>query len=435
MSFMKILIIGNSAASTAAIESIRARDTESPIFQITDEVHPLYSRCLLSYYLAGKLDRSGLSYRSTDFHKKMNVQLYPGSHVEEVDLTGQKVTCSDGSTHSFDKLLIATGSSAKIPEHIPGDLGGVFVLRTLADAEAIKRKLPEAKKAVILGGGLVGMRAAEALSRAGLKVFVVVGSNRILSRMIDEDAARIVGTKVRDNDIEVMTGSDVSEVLHKDGNVVGVMADNGLMLDCEILVVAKSVRANTDLIRNTDIRTRWGIETNASMQTNYENIYAAGDVAETFDITTGEYAVNALWTCAVQQGRVAGRNIVDGRNIDGTRTEYAGSVAMNALNFWGIPIISFGLTSPEDESRYTILQDNRPERNIYKKIVIADNRIKGLILVGRIANAGVLFSLIQNKVDVSPFMDQLLGDRFDFGRVVRYGGSPVLERYYKGQSV
>ena len=273
------------------------------------------------------------------------------------------------------------------------------------------------------------MRAADALNRAGLKVFVIVGSNRILSRMIDYDAARIVGNRIRDNDIEVMTGSDVSEVLHKDGNVVGVMADNGLMLDCEILVVAKSVQANTGLIRHTDIKTRRGIETDASMQTNHENIYAAGDVAETFDVTTGEYTVNALWTCAVQQGKVAGQNIA------GTPARYAGSVAMNSLNFWGIPIISFGVAVPVDESPYTILIKSRPDRNIYKKIVIADNRIKGLILMGRISNAGVLFSLIQNGIDVSPFMDQLLSDRFNFGCVAEHGGKKVLEKYFKGQSV
>ena len=127
MTNMKIVIIGNSAAGTAAIETIRTQDTESSIVQISDETSPLYSRCLLSYYLAGKIDKNGISYRSADFHKTMDVQLNQGSHVTEVDPAGQKVTCLDGRTHSFDKLLIATGSSAKIPDNIPKTLGGVFV--------------------------------------------------------------------------------------------------------------------------------------------------------------------------------------------------------------------------------------------------------------------------------------------------------------------
>jgi nitrite reductase (NADH) large subunit len=131
----------------------------------------------------------------------------------------------------------------------------------------------------------------------------------------------------------------------------------------------------------------------------------------------------------VQQGRVAGKNIA------GRPAQYAGSVGMNSLNFWGIPLIAFGITAPRDEAQYTIVKDSRPERNIYKKVVIGNNRIKGLILVGEIANAGVLFSLIQNQIDVSPFKDELLGDRFNFGKIIRYGGAPALEKYYRGQSV
>jgi nitrite reductase (NADH) large subunit len=426
---MKILVIGNSAASTAAIEAIRTRDTRSVITQISDETHPLYSRCLLSYYLAGKIDGGGLAYRSADFHKKMDVQLNPGCSALAVDTAGQNVTCTDGKTYPFDALLIGTGSSAKVPDAVPRNIQGVYVLRTFSDAESIRRRIPQAKSAVVWGGGLVGMRAADALARCGLRVYVVVGSNRILSRMIDFDAAGIIGGKVKENNIEVVTGADILEVMHRDGAVVGVRTNHGEALQCEILIVAKSVKANTGPIRDTDIKIHWGIVTNASMQTNHENIYAAGDVAETFDITTEEYGVNALWTCAVQQGRIAGENIA------GKPSQYAGSVGMNSLNFWGVPLISFGVTAPKDESSWTIVTDSRPERNIYKKAVIKDNRIKGLILVGAIANAGVLFSLVQDRIDVSPFMDQLLDDHFDFARVIRYGGKSVLERYYKGLSV
>ncbi len=425
---MKILIIGNSAAGTAAIEAIRASGTKSSITQFTDEIHPLYSRCLISYYLAGKIDKETLLYRSPDFHQRMDVKLNSGSRVTEVDPAGQQVTCLDGSRHPYDKLLISTGSSAKIPDTIAKDLRGVFVLRTMADAESIKQSVPQAKSAVILGGGLVGMRAADALSRCGLKVKVIIGSNRILSRMIDYEAAQVITRILPENNIEVMTGTDILEIMHKGREIIGVKTSHGQVLDCEILIVAKSVKANTDLIQHTDIKTRWGIETNSTMQTNYENIFAAGDVAETFDITTEEYTINALWTCAVQQGRVAGENII------GKQAQYPGSVGMNSLNFWNIPLISFGITTPQDESQYTIITDSRPERNIYKKVVIGNNRIKGLILVGEVGNAGVLFSLIQNKIDVSPFKDELLGERFNFGKVIRHGSKSVLEKYFRGQS-
>jgi nitrite reductase (NADH) large subunit len=426
---MKILIVGNSAAGTAAIEAIRTNDRKSSITQLGDEAHPLYSRCLISYYLAGKINKDVLLYRGPDFHKDMDVDLRLNSRVTEVDAAYQQVTCADGNVHQFDKLLICTGSSARIPDNMPKNLHGLFVLRTIRDAESIKQRVPEAKSAVILGGGLVGMRAADALSLCGLQVKVIVGSNRILSRMIDYEAAQVIGRRLQENNIEVLTGTDVAEVMHKDDEVVGVKTNHGQVFDCELVVVAKSVRANTDLIQNTDIKTRWGIETNAAMQTSIENIFAAGDVAETFDITTEEYTINALWTCAVQQGRVAGKNII------GKRAQYAGSVGMNSLNFWGIPVISFGVTTPKDEAAYTVISDCQSERNGYRKVVIRNNRIKGLILVGEIGNAGILFSLIQNKIDVSSFKDELLNDHFNFGRVIRHGNKAMLERYFRGQSV
>ncbi len=209
---MRILIIGNSAAGTAAIERIREHDTKSSILQLTDETHLLYSRCLLSYYIGAKIDKAVLSYREPDFHKRMSVELKAGAYVTEVDLAAQRVMCLDGSAHAFDKLLISTGSSAKIPDAIPKDLNGVFVLRTIADAELIKQRVLHAKNAVILGGGLVGMRAADALSHCGLKVKVVIGSNRILSRMIDYDAAQIICRRLEKNNIEVMTGTDISRL-------------------------------------------------------------------------------------------------------------------------------------------------------------------------------------------------------------------------------
>jgi nitrite reductase (NADH) large subunit len=373
---MKMLIIGNSAAGTAAIEGIRAHDTKSSILQLTDEIHPLYSRCLISYYLAGKIDKTILSFREANFHRRMGVELKPRTYVSEVEPVAQRVRCSDGSTYPFDRLLIATGSSAKIPDTIPGDLKGVFVLRTIADAELIKQRALLAKSAVILGGGLVGMRAADALSQCGLKVKVIVGSNRVLSRMIDFDAAQIILKKLEKNSIEVMTGTDAVEVMQKGGEVIGIKTDQGQSLDCEILVVAKSVRANIDLITHTDIKTRWGIESDLFMQTSHANIFAAGDVAVTIDLTTEYHTVNALWTCAVQQGRVAGENIV------GKGKQYAGSVAMNSLNFWSIPLISF----------------------------------------------------IQNKIDVSSFKEDLLSDHFNFGKVIHHGSKSVFEKYYKGCS-
>lgn len=421
---MKIIIIGNSAASTAAVESIRKYDQQSSIIQFTDEPHSLYSRCLLTYYLAGTIDKKGLFYRDPGFHKKANVDLNAGKSVIAVDPEGQQVKCDDGRSYGYDKLLIATGSSAKIPANIPKNINGLFALRTMDGAEALKKHIPQAKNAVIMGGGLIGMRAAYALNRCGLHVSVVVRSQHVLSQMIDDQSAQIFKKRLEEKGIRIYPQTDVSETISKDNKLVSIKTDQGQTLDCELLIVAKGTTPNTALIRDTDIARRQGIETNLYMKTNYENIFAAGDVAEVYDIATEDYAINALWTCAVQQGRIAGLNLC------GKRTAYDGTLGMNALNIFNIPVISFGITKPEDETKYKIISDLRPEQNIYKKIVIQDNRIKGLILVGKIANAGVFLSLIKNKTDVSAFTTELLSDQFNFGKLLKYDAKRALEKYY-----
>lgn len=421
---MKIIIIGNSAASTAAVESIRKYDRQSSITQFSDEPHPLYSRSLLSYYLAGTIDKRGLLYRDPGFHKEAKVDLNAGKSVIAVAPEVQQVKCDDGRSYHYDKLLIATGSSAKIPANTPKNINGVFVLRTMDDAEALKKIIPQAKNAVIMGGGLIGMRAACALNRCGLNVSLVVRSQHVLSQMIDSQSAQIFNKRLVENGIKIYPQTDVSEIRSKNNKLVSIKTDQGQTLDCELLIMAKGTTPNTQLIRDTDITRRRGIETNLHMQTNYENIFAAGDVAEAYDIATEDFAINALWTCAVQQGRIAGLNIC------GKRTAYHGTLGMNALNIFKIPVISFGLTKPEDETKYKIISDLRQEQNIYKKIVIQDNRIKGLILVGKIANAGVLLSLIKNKTDVSAFAAELLNDQFNFGKLLKYDRKSALEKYY-----
>jgi len=422
---MNILIIGNSAAGTAAIEAIRRYDQKSFIIQLSDEPHPLYSRCLLSYYLSDAISKKALQYRDTDFHEKMQVQLHVGKRAVKLDTNQQQVMCNDGSVYPFDRLLISTGSSAKLPDNIPKGIEGVCVLRTIDDVEIIRKKVKQTKNAVVLGGGLIGMKAACALSECGLEIKVVVRSNRVLSQMIDTEASQFYTKRLLESKIEVLKQTDVSEIQSKKNKLMAVKTDQGQVIPCELLIVAKGVQPNTELIQDTDIKKRRGIETNPFMQTSHKNIFAAGDVAETFDITTEEYAVNALWTCAVQQGRIAGLNMID------KTSAYDGTIGMNSLNVCGLPLISYGITSPKNESTYQILVLEKRESTIYKKIVLKDHRIKGIILLGKIDNAGVLLSLIQRKADVSSFEDELLSDQFNFAKLVGYSDPSVFEKYQK----
>jgi NAD(P)H-nitrite reductase large subunit len=425
---MRIVIIGNSAAGAAAIEIIRRHDGESSIVQLSDEAFPLYSRCLLAYYLAGAIPQESLLYREKNFHETLGVNLRAGIGFRAVSLDArrQQVGCDNGTAVDYDRLLICTGSSAKLPSNLPRGVEGIHVLRNIADAQKIREQLRKAGRAVVLGAGLIGIKAATALNAGGVKTTVVARSNRILSQMIDAEAARIITKQLQEKKIEVLLGTDVSEVQSVDNKLTGVRADDGRCIECQLLIAAKGVSPNTALIDATGIEKRWGIKTDRYMRTNQKNVFAAGDVAEAFDIALDDYTINALWTCAVEQGRIAGLNLV------GKTTPYNGAVGMNSLNVCDVPLISFGITSPEDESKFRIQVLNQPEKNKYKKIIVgSDGCIKGIILVGKIENAGVLLSLIRRKIDVSPFEEELLGDRFNFGKLLKYRGEEELKAHYR----
>ena len=177
------------------------------------------------------------------------------------------------------------------------------------------------------------------------------------------------------HNIEVQTQTDITEIVTRSKKIAAIKTDQGQDINCELLVVAKGVSANTGLIENTDISKQWGIITDENMRTNHKNVFAAGDVAETYDIVTEEHTINALWTCAVQQGLVAGYNIAEKPKV------YNGSLGMNSLNFFNTSLISYGINSPKDESEYKILVDRKHDQNNYKKIIIKPFLAKDLSFV------------------------------------------------------
>ena len=258
---MNYLIIGNSAAATGAIETIRKNDDQGSIAILSNETHPLYSRCLLSYYLAKSIPESALRIRPDDWHVKHNTEVIMGKQVTAVAPDSMKVTCADSSEYSYDKLLIATGGSPKIPDNIPGGIEGICVLRTIEDARKIEVKAPPNSHAVILGGGLVGMKTAFALKARGLEVTVVLRSPNVLSQMIDYDSARIVMARLEEYGITVLTGADISGIITDNGILSGVQIKSEtdeIETPCNLLIVAKGVKPNTGLVETLASRQTGG---------------------------------------------------------------------------------------------------------------------------------------------------------------------------------
>lgn len=423
---MHYVIVGGSAAGINAIEAIRSADKEGRITLISDEEFPLYSRCLITYFIAGKLTEDKLKYRSSDFYEKQRVNALLGVRATKLAPEERKLILDNGKEISYDKLLIATGASPKMVE-VPGSgKEGIFGLRTYRDAQLINGRLDKVNRVSVLGGGLIGLRAAYSFHARNKEVKVIVKSNQVLSQMLDRGAANFVRRKIEQKGIQVMTGLAAVEFLGGK-EVTDLVLDDGRRLDCELVVVGKGVRPNLKLVKDTEIKTDYGIIVDDYLQTNLPNIYTAGDVAQAKDLITGQSAINALWPCAVAQGRVAGLNMV------GKKLKYDGSMAMNSIEFFGLPVISMGITRPKEKEYEQLIKED--EKNfVYKKVVLKENRLCGMILVNSIEQAGVMGILMRKKVDISPIKMMLLEDRFDFAKIlpiIKEGKELFTEREFE----
>jgi len=406
---MQIVIIGSSAAGISAIESIRSKDKKSKIIVISDEKKPLYSRCLISYLLAGTIDEKKIQYREVSFFKKNKVETILGVKAKKIDK--KEIILENSEKVKFDKLLIATGGFPKI-ESIPGvNKKGVYPLRTIEHASEIQSMLGKVKSVAILGGGLIGLRAAYALNNCGKAVSVFVRSPQILSQIIDKGSADIMQRHIEEKGIKIMTGRAAKEITGKD-TAGGIILDDGSKYDCELVIIGKGVSANIDIAKEAGIKTNWGIVVDKFLKTSAKDIFAAGDVAESYDIAMEEASINAIWPVACEQGRIAGLNML------GEDVAYNGTLAMNSIEFFGLPVISIGITKLKKDIYKEIIRQDIP-RKIYKKIVLKGNIIVGAVFVNSVDTIGVIGTLIKNKVDISSIKDIILEDYFDYGKIVK----------------
>ncbi len=409
------IIIGNSAAGIAAVEAIRQRDKASKILVLSDEDYPAYCRCLISYYLAGDIKEDKILYRPESFYKENNIELLLNKKVMRIDPKKNRIICEDKIQFDYDALLIATGASPKFPQDLKGiKKGGVFGFRTIKDTKDIAGLLPVTKAASVLGGGLIGLKAAYGLKKRNVDVKVIIKSKQVLSQMLDFEAAGFVQKRLEENGIEIVLAQDVVEIIGN-GDIKAVKLDSGKAFESSLIIVGKGVSANIDLIKDTEIKFNEGIIANNSMKTNIPNIYTAGDCAESFDIALGQFSVNALWPVAVSQGKISGAN------MSGDNLNYEGSLGMNSIEFFGLAAISLGIYKvKERDNNFEELKLCNTKENSYKKIILKDNFIVGATFVGDIKNSGVFLRIIMERINVASFKDRLLQENFGYPDIMDF---------------
>jgi NAD(P)H-nitrite reductase large subunit len=422
------VIIGNSAAGVSAAESIRRIDKKSKISIFTDEKYVNYSKPLITYFLSGKLDLEKVYFKDNGFYKNNDIDLRLGLRVMSIDPTGQSLVTDKNKIITFSKLLIACGGKPVIPEikvidragnaetlkNTIDKTGGIFTLTTLDDAVKLKKYIEKKniKSASILGGGLIGLKAAEAFLELGIKLNIIEFSGQVLSASFDKTTSEIITSCIEEAGSSIFTNSTIDEIyIDESGGIFEYRLKNGKKFPCNLLVVAVGVFPDVSIIKDSagSIIADNGIVVDQFLKTSSDNIYAAGDVIKSFDMLTEKNRNIAIWPLAVRQGNIAGKNMA------GMQVSYSGGFFMNSVEILGIPVISMGLSNIADNTieQVETFKVHNPHKKIYRKIVIRDNKVIGAILAGAIERAGIYAGLIINAIDISDIKDNMAKE--DFG--------------------
>lgn len=393
---MNYTIIGGGIAAYSALKWLHRYDHEPQVTIISEEEHCFYYRPMTPLMVKGDKERDQILF---DDH----LPDFRVIHDRATALNAREggITLENHGELDFERLLIATGSTPIVPD-LPGIREqNVFFLRTLSDAESLKRAARKGDKAVILGGGLVGIKKAEALNRAGLSVTVIEQQNHILLPRIDRRGAEIISKRLQDQGIAIITGDTITSVLP---GGKGVVLGSGRTLEADLVCIAAGVKPNIDWLENSGLETDMALIVDDGMQTNIEGIYGAGDVVQTRDLVTGRTIVSALWPNAVETGKIAGTNMAGGR------LEYDGSLeVLNSTEIEGIPFIIVGNILPDNESYEVMIRQNH---GTYKKLVFKGDKLVGAIFLGDIAGAGIYTSLIKTGISLGHLKEKLLGGEF-----------------------
>ena len=398
---MNYVIIGNGVAGIHAAESIRRCDPIGKIVLIGDEAVLPYSRPMISLVLEGSIAAEKISIRKSDFYERLNIEAVFGSRVISMDPDNKTVTTQDNHQFHYDKLLIATGADPRPIKAAGCNLNNIFFMRNQHHVNRMLGAVSDAKHALVLGGGLVGFKAAYGLLRRGLKVTLLIRSGYPLSMQADEYAGKMILDEMLSHGLNVRVGAEVS-AFEGNGRVRNAVLSDGSSIACDMAVIGKGVLPAHSFVPRDRIRTDLGILVNEYLKTGIPDVFAAGDVAEMTDIARKTPWVNAIWPEAVSQGQIAGMNMC-GQNI-----AYPGSLSRNTIRVFDTDIMTAGLVNPEPDSSFEVVSLDNPKHGIYRKWVLEKDRLVGMVMVNKIEKGGILTSAIRSRMPITHHNEALI---------------------------
>lgn len=387
----KVVIIGNGAAGISAAEEICGKDKDVSITMITQEATVAYYRPMLSEYISENEVPKRFYLHDQAWYDENQIKLLCGTTIIRIDPKERIVQTGKGDRLAYDRLILATGSYNFIPPMEGPKKENILSLRTLEDADLIKKMVVDNKRIVILGGGLLGLELGWQLLKLGCDITVVEMMDRLLPKQLDIEASEIFEEKVKSTGIKILKGVQTKEIMGEE-RATAVALSNGEVLPCDLLFYSIGVRANTQLALEAGLKVNRGILVNEQMQTSEDFIFAAGDCAEYEGINY------AIWPEAVAQGRIAGRNAL------GDQDEYETLTPFNLYSGMNMKLFSIGDVGTNPEKKYDFIQ--RGDEDHYEKYFFENEIFVGGILIGDIKKSTRLKNALKNKLSLSDFQKE-----------------------------
>lgn len=392
----KIVIVGAGAGAFGFIKSYRALNADDEIVVFSKENFPFYNRVLLPDYITGAQQWDHLVKMKTEEEFEYNIQMHRGVSIEKIDREQKMVTDSGGNTHSYDILLMATGSRAAMLKDVP-PLEGIFTMRSRIDADRFKSHIDPAKgRVIIVGGGLLGIELAASLQEVNVEVTIIQRISRLMDRQLDPLGSQLLHEILADKGIQVYYNDEIERFLGKEA-AEGVCLKSGLTIYCQAIVIAVGTVPNIEMAKASGFTCKRGVVVNEYLQTNDPSVYAVGEMAEFNGFLYG------ITAAAEQQAHIVAKH------VSGDIAQYySGSLLMNILKMHGTDVCSLGLAEAPDDPAYEEVVFIDKAKCYYKKCIIHHDRLVGAILIGDKTEFLEFRDLIENKTELSEKRLQLL---------------------------
>lgn len=397
---MRTLVVGNGLAGTIFAKTLRKLDPAIEIDVFAKEKYLYYPRPNLIEFLAGNIPMEKVFAFSEQWYKDQRINIHLDRPVQKIFPGSQEIEIEEGKKEKYDRLLLANGSYPFVPPFKGADKRGVFTLRTLDDAVGILESLKNHKKAVVVGGGLLGLEIARAIKTRGADVEIVEFSPLLLPRQLDTQSAGILKSQLEKMGIKIQLGLATEEFVGEN-EIEGLKFKGEEVLQAKLAIVAAGVRSNVKMAQEAGLETDRGLVVNDYMQTSNPKIFAAGDNVQHKGVVYG------IIPASFEQARTAAHNILD------LSEKYEGTVFSSTLKVVGLDVTSIGMVNPE-EGICEEFRKEMKEEGVYKKIVLQDGLAVGAIWMGTRKDVNEIIRLVTQKVSVEKWKDSLLEDDFDF---------------------